>query len=322
MVLDPLDPQNKVVTLAGGVGGAKLAYGLANVLAPDQLTIIGNVGDDFELYGLHISPDLDTVMYTLAEAANPATGWGLVGDTWQMLAMLRRYGEEPWFALGDRDLATHLLRTQWLAQGVTLTEVTGRLARGLGVQPRLLPVTDDPLRTVVDTVEEGPLRFQEYFVRRQWQPTVKHVWFEGADGARLAAQAETALQKARIIIICPSNPVLSIAPILAVPGVRAALEHRHGTCIAVSPFIGGKAVKGPAVKIMSELKLDISPRGLVGYYDGLLDGLIIDEADRESVADKEDIPVLVTRTLMRSAEDKARLARECLEWVGRGCLNK
>jgi LPPG:FO 2-phospho-L-lactate transferase len=321
MVLDPLDPQNNVVALAGGVGGAKLAYGLANVLAPDQLTIIGNVGDDFELYGLHISPDLDTVMYTLAEVANPATGWGLAGDTWQMLDMLKCYGEDPWFRLGDRDLATHVLRTHWLAQGITLTEVTERLAHGLGVQHRFLPVTDDPLRTMVDTVEEGPLGFQEYFVRRQWQPTVTRVWFEGADRARLTARVETVLQEARIIIVCPSNPVLSIMPILAVPGVRAALEQRHGTCIAVSPFIGGQAVKGPAVKIMGELNLDISPGGLVGYYGGLLDGLVIDEADRESAA-KEDIPLLVTRTLMQSAEDKERLARECLEWVGRGCLNR
>jgi LPPG:FO 2-phospho-L-lactate transferase len=321
MVLDPLDPQNKVVALVGGVGGAKLAYGLANVLAPDQLTIIGNVGDDFELYGLHISPDLDTVMYTLAEVANPATGWGLAGDTWQMLDMLKCYGEEPWFGLGDRDLATHLLRTQWLAQGMTLTEVTRRLAVALRVQHRFLPVTDDLLRTMVDTVEEGPLGFQEYFVRRQWQPTVTRVRFEGADSARLTARAKTALQKARIIIVCPSNPVLSIAPILAVPGVRAALEQRRGGCVAVSPFIGGKAVKGPAVKIMSELKLDISPSGLVGYYEGLLDGLVIDEADRELVTE-EAIPVLVTRTLMQSAEDRIRLARECLEWVGRGCLTK
>ncbi len=321
MVLDPLDPQNKVVALAGGVGGAKLAYGLSKVLAPDQLTIIGNVGDDFELYGLHISPDLDTVMYTLAEVANPATGWGLAGDTWQMLDMLKCYGEEPWFGLGDRDLATHLLRTEWLAQGVTLTEVTGRLARGLGVQQRFLPVTDDPLQTMVNTVEAGLLGFQEYFVRRQWQPTVKGVRFEGADHARLTAQAETTLTEARIIIICPSNPVLSIAPILAVPGVRAALEQRRGVCMAVSPFIGGKAVKGPAVKIMRELNLDISPRGLVGYYDGLLDGLIIDEADRESVTE-EEIPLLVTRTMMQSADDKGRLARECLEWAGRGSLKK
>jgi LPPG:FO 2-phospho-L-lactate transferase len=260
-------------------------------------------------------------MYTLADIANPATGWGLAGDTWQMLDTLKCYGEEPWFGLGDRDLATHLLRTQWLTQGVTLTEVTGRLARGLGVQQRFLPVTDDPLRTMVNTVEAGLLGFQEYFVRRQWQPTVKGVWFEGADRARLTAQAETALKEARIIIISPSNPVLSIAPILAVPGVRVALEQRRGVCLAVSPFIGGKAVKGPAVKIMRELNLDISPRGLVGYYDGLLDGLVIDEADRVSMTE-EEIPLLVTRTMMQSADDKGRLARECLEWAGRGSLKK
>jgi LPPG:FO 2-phospho-L-lactate transferase len=310
-----VEPHVKVVALAGGVGGAKLAYGLSKILSPGQLTIIGNVGDDFELYGLHISPDLDTVMYTLAEVANPVTGWGLAGDTWHMLDMLKRYGEEAWFRLGDRDLATHLLRTQGLAQGMTLTAVTDRLARSLGVQHRFLPVTDDPLATMVDTVEYGPLGFQEYFVRRQWKPTVRRVWFEGADQARLTPAAETALREARIMIVCPSNPVLSIAPILAVPGVREAIEQRQGVCVAVSPFIGGKAIKGPAVKVMNELELDISPRGLVGYYDGLLDGLVIDEVDRGRVRAEQRVSVLVTRTLMQSSEDKARLARDCLVWA-------
>jgi LPPG:FO 2-phospho-L-lactate transferase len=311
-----VDPHVKVVALAGGVGGAKLAYGLSKILSPDQLTILSNVGDDFELYGLHISPDLDTVMYTLAEVANPATGWGLTGDTWHMLDMLNRYGEEPWFRLGDRDLATHLLRTQGLAQGMTLTAVTGRLARGLGIRHRFLPVTDDPLATMVDTVEYGQLGFQEYFVRQQWKPTVRRIWFEGADRACLTPSAETALREARITIVCPSNPVLSIAPILAVPGVRETIEHRRGVCVAVSPFIGGKAVKGPAVKIMNELGLDTSPRGLMAYYDGLLDGLVIDEADREQVWAEEEVSVLVTRTLMQSSEDKVRLAHDCLVWLG------
>jgi LPPG:FO 2-phospho-L-lactate transferase len=309
-----LDPHIKVVALAGGVGGAKLAYGLSKILLPEQLTIIGNVGDDFELYGLHISPDLDTAMYTLAEAANPATGWGLAGDTGHMLEMLSRYGEEPWFRLGDRDLATHLLRTHWLAQGMTLTAITERLAQNLGVRHRLLPVTDDSLATVVDTVEYGPLGFQEYFVRRRWQPTVKGLRFEGAERARLTIQAETVLREARIIIVCPSNPVLSIAPILAVPGVREIIQQQQGVCVAVSPFIGGQAVKGPAAKVMRELGLDISPQGLIRYYDGLLDGLVIDEVDRGWA--KEEIPVLVTRTLMQSPEDKARLAHDCLVWVG------
>jgi LPPG:FO 2-phospho-L-lactate transferase len=241
-----LDPRIKVVGLVGGVGGAKLAYGLSKLLSPDQLTLVGNVGDDFTLYGLHISPDLDTVMYTLAEVANPAAGWGIAGDTWNMLEMLSRHGEETWFHLGDRDLATHLLRTHWLAQGLTLTEVTARLARGLGMQHPLLPVTDNRLATMVETIEHGPLGFQEYFVRRQWKPAVRRVWFDGAHRARATGVVETALRDARIIIVCPSNPVLSIAPILAVPGVRTLIEQRQGACVAVSPFIGGQAVKGPA----------------------------------------------------------------------------
>jgi LPPG:FO 2-phospho-L-lactate transferase len=311
-----VDPHVKVVALAGGVGGAKLAYGLSKILSPGQLTIIGNVGDDFELYGLHISPDLDTVMYTLAEVANPVTGWGITGDTSHMLDMLSRYGEEPWFRLGDHDLATHLLRTQGLAQGMALTAVTERLARSLGIEHRFLPVTDDPLATMVDTVEYGPLGFQEYFVRRQWKPTVRRIWFEGADRARLTPSAETALREARIMIVCPSNPVLSIAPILAVPGVREIMAQRRGLCVAVSPFIGGRAVKGPAVKVMTELGLDVSPHGLMAYYDGLLDGLVIDEADRGQVWAEEKVSLLITRTLMQSSEDKTRLAHECLVWLG------
>jgi LPPG:FO 2-phospho-L-lactate transferase len=311
-----LDPQVKVVALAGGVGGAKLAYGLSKILPPEQLTIIGNVGDDFVHYGLHISPDLDTVMYTLAEVANPATGWGLAGDSGAMLEMLARYGEKPWFRLGDRDLATHLLRTSWLAQRMTLTAITARLARGLGMPYPLLPVTDDPLATQVDTVEYGTLAFQEYFVRYQWKPAVRRVWFEGAERARLSPLVETALKEARIIIVCPSNPVLSIAPILAVPGVREALQHRRGVSVAVSPFIGGQAIKGPAAKLMGEMGLDISPCGLARYYAGLLDGLIIDEKDRDQVDVDEPVSVLVTKTLMQSSDDKACLAQDILSWAG------
>jgi len=300
-----------VVAFAGGGGGAKLVYGLSCVLPPDQLTIIGNVADDFELYGLHISPDLDTVMYTLAGVANPATGWGVADDSWQMLDMLRRYGEEVWFRLGDRDLATHLLRTGWLAQGMSLTAITARLTQGLGCPHSLLPVTDDPLRTMVDTVEHGTLAFQEYFVRFRWQPTVQRVWFQGSDQAQATEQVRSALQAADIIVICPSNPVLSIAPLLAVQGVRDLLLARRGRCVAVSPFVGGKAVKGPADKLMRELNLDITPGGLIRYYEGLLDGLVVDE---QALA--ADIPVLVTPTLMQSNEDKVRLADEILTWVG------
>jgi len=306
----------KVVALVGGVGGAKLAYGLAQILPPDQLTLIGNVADDLDLYGLHISPDLDTVMYTLAGVANPTTGWGLADDSGQMIDMLGCYGEAAWFRLGDRDLATHLLRTQWLAQGMTLTAVTERLARGLGVQHALRPVTDDRLVTMVDTVEQGVLGFQEYFVRHQWKPTVRRVWFEGAEQARPTSAVETALHEAHLIVICPSNPVLSVAPILAVPGVREQILNRRGACVAVSPFIGGQAVKGPAAKLMGEMGLEISPHGLMRYYAGLLDGLIIDIGDRDQIGAEPPIAVLLMQTLMQSADDKIRLAHECIKWVG------
>ena len=306
--------ESRVVALAGGVGGAKLAYGLAQCVPSERLTIIGNVADDFTLYGLHISPDLDTVMYTLSGVANPQTGWGVAGDTWQMLEMLTRYGEQPWFRLGDRDLATHLLRTQWLAAGVSLTEVTARLSGALGMRGRLLPVTDDPVRTMVETAEHGTLGFQEYFVRHRWQPTARRVWYEQAEEARATDAVLSALRAADVIVFCPSNPVLSIAPILAVPDVRQAIQARRGACVAVSPFVGGKAVKGPADKLMGELGLGITPPDLVRYYAGLLDGLVVDEADRAS-ARACDVPTLVTPTLMRSDADKVRLAEKVLRWV-------
>lgn len=305
----------RVVALAGGVGGAKLVFGLAQVLPPDRLTVVGNVADDFALYGLHISPDLDTVMYTLAGVANPETGWGLAGDSVQMLEMLARYGEDTWFRLGDRDVATHLLRTHWLAAGLSLTEVTARLAGALGVRQRLLPVTDDPLATMVDTEERGALAFQDYFVRWRWQPTVRDVQFRGAEEARITGAVGEALAAAEVIVICPSNPVLSVAPILAAGGMREALRGRRGVCVAVSPFIGGQAVKGPAAKLMPELGLDISPAGVARYYQGLVDGLVVDSADADQAADMA-VPALVTATLMKTDADKARLAREVLGWAG------
>lgn len=304
----------RIVALAGGVGGAKLAFGLSKIMPGSDLTIIGNVGDDFTLYGLHISPDLDTVMYTLSETANPVTGWGIQGDTWQMADMLRQYGEEVWFNLGDRDLATHVLRTTWLSEGLSLTEVTARLARQLNMQHTLLPVTDDRVVTVVDTVEFGTLGFQTYFVRHRWQPTVTCVRYEGAVTARATDVVCAALKVADAIIMCPSNPMLSIQPILVVPGVREALQERRGPCIAVSPFVEGKAVKGPADKLMDELGLGIFPSDLVGYYAGLLDGLVVDTSDGEQI-DGLDVPVLVTATLMTTNDDKIRLAEEILMWV-------
>ncbi|MBN1680639.1 MAG: 2-phospho-L-lactate transferase [Anaerolineae bacterium] len=310
-----LDTNTRVVALVGGVGGAKLVYGLSTILQPDQLTVIGNVADDFELYGLHISPDLDTVMYTMAGLANPTTGWGIEGDTWHVLEMLQCYGEDAWFRLGDRDLGTHILRTQWLRQGHTLTVVTQRLISSLGVKSRLLPVTDDPLVTMIDTVEHGTLAFQDYFVRHRWQPTVKHVWFKHADQAHMTESVKTALHDADVILVCPSNPVLSIAPLLAVPGMREMIEKRRAVCVGVSPFVGGNAVKGPAAKLMQELGMAITPRGLIDFYAGGLDGLVIDVSDRDQPL-HADVPVLVTRTLMQTSEDKVRLARELFKWVG------
>lgn len=303
------------MALAGGVGGAKLVFGLAQILSDEQLVIIGNVADDFELYGLHISPDLDTVMYTLAGVANPETGWGLSGDSWQMLDMLARYGEDTWFRLGDKDVATHLLRTHWLNQGLSLTEVTARLASGLGVRHRLLPATDDPVATMVETVEGGTLGFQDYFVRHQWQPTVRKIWFRGIEQTCVTDDVKKALDEADVIIFCPSNPILSIEPILSVPGVREALRTRKGVCVAVSPFIGNRAVKGPAAKLMPELGLEVSPRGVSRYYEGLLDGLVIDSSDAERGQEVE-IPFLATETLMVSNQDKVRLAEEILDWSG------
>lgn len=310
-----LDVTRRVVVLAGGVGGAKLALGMAKQVTPENLAIIGNVADDFELYGLHISPDLDTVMYTLAGVANPATGWGIEGDTRQMLEMMARYGETPWFGLGDRDLATHLLRTRWLAQGITLTEVTARLASALGVASRLLPATDDRLRTMVDTVEHGTLGFQEYFVRHRWQPQVERVWFQRQDGCSVTERARAALECADLIVIAPSNPILSIEPILVVDGMRDLMAKRRGPCIVVSPFVAGRAVKGPADKLMRELSLEHSPRGVARYYAGLIDGLVIDETDAGAPL-PEDVKVLVTNTLMVTTDDKARLAGEVLAFGG------
>ncbi len=303
-----------VVALAGGVGGAKLALGLLRALRPEQLTVIVNTADDFVYYGLPISPDLDTVMYTLAGIANPETGWGVAADTTHMLDMLARYGEAPWFRLGDHDLATHLLRAAWLAQGQTLTQVTRRLAEALGVQSALLPMTDAPVHTIVYTREQGRLEFQEYFVRYRWQPVVERIEYAGAESALPTPAVLAALAAADIVVICPSNPLLSVAPILALSGVRAAL--RQKPCVAVSPIVAGQALKGPAAKLMAELGWDVSPLAVARYYGDLLDGFVLDVRDRDGFSD-QDFPcrVLVTDTVMQNDGDKLRLAREILRWT-------
>jgi LPPG:FO 2-phospho-L-lactate transferase len=305
--------QSPVVAFAGGVGGAKLADGLYRCLPPGTLTVIVNTGDDFRRYGLAISPDLDTVMYTLAGLAHPVNGWGLAGDTQQMLGMLRRYGDDAWFGLGDMDVATHLLRTQALAAGQTLSEITGALSSVLGIKARLLPMSDDAVPTMVDTLEHGTLAFQEYFVRYRWEPTVRRLWYDGADRARPAPGLLDALAQASAIVICPSNPLLSIEPILQIPGIRAALEQRTAPCVAVSPIIAGQAVKGPAAKLMAELSMEVSPAGVAQYYGTLIDGLVVDSADRDIQIDQRK---LVTNTLMQTIDDRVRLAGEVLEWIG------
>jgi LPPG:FO 2-phospho-L-lactate transferase len=304
--------QSHVVALAGGVGGAKLADGLYRCLPPGALTVIVNTGDDFTRYGLAISPDLDTVMYTLAGLAHPVNGWGLAGDTQQMLGMLRRYGDDAWFGLGDMDVATHLLRTQALAAGQALSEITGALSSALGITARLLPMSDDAVPTMVETLEHGTLAFQEYFVRYRWQPTVRRLYYDGVDRARPARGLLNALAQASAIVICPSNPLLSIEPILQVPGIRAALEQRTAPCVAVSPIIAGQAVKGPAAKLMAELSMEVSPAGVAQYYGALIDGLVVDSADRDVQIDPRK---LVTNTFMQTIDDRVRLAGEVLEWM-------
>jgi LPPG:FO 2-phospho-L-lactate transferase len=321
MALDSLDSSElRIVALAGGVGGAKLADGLARCLPGSNLTVIVNTGDDFTRYGLAISPDLDTVMYTLSGLADPVNGWGLEGDTRQMLGMLQRYGDDAWFGLGDKDVATHLLRTQRLASGKTLSQVTAELSSALGIQARILPMSDDRVATVVETEDKGTLAFQEYFVRYRWQPIAKKLHYESAEQAHAAPGVLEALEQATVIVICPSNPLLSIEPILQIPGIRDVIERRRSqqksgrktVCVAVSPIIAGQAVKGPAAKLMNELKLDASVAGVAGYFGDLIDGLVVDHADRDVQIAQS---VLVTNALMQTLDDRTRLAGEILDWI-------
>ncbi len=293
-----------------------MADGLARSVGPENLTVIVNTGDDFELYGLRLSPDLDTVMYTLAGIANPDTGWGITGDTWRNYEMLERLGANPWFRLGDQDLATHMLRTQALRAGDTLTQVTLGLARGLGVVPRVLPMTDDKVRTVVDT-DMGTLAFQEYFVRMRWQPQVTGVRFEGVDRAEATALVLRALETADTIVLCPSNPYLSVDPILLTRGVRDALLNAAAPIIAVSPIIGGEAVKGPAAKMMRELGQVPSAATVARHYAEFINGFVIDVQDAAYEAEIQamGLGVLVTNTIMMDADDRARLGCEIVNFA-------
>ena len=306
----------KTLALAGGVGGAKLALGLSRILSPEQLCIVVNTGDDETFHGLHVSPDLDTMTYTLAGLVNPEMGWGVSGDTFNALEMLRRYGAETWFNLGDRDLATHIRRTQLLAGGCSLSEVTRELCRNLGVAATVIPMSDDPVRTVLDT-DAGELPMQNYFVQHRSEPAVNGITYRGAESAQPSLDFRGALDDASLVVYCPSNPHLSMAPILALPGVREWLEGMRSRAlrVAVSPIVGGAAVKGPAAKIMAELGQEVSCAGVARFYRDICDVLFIDEQDAElaPAVKKLGIEPVVAPIIMADETDKIRLAQRILE---------
>jgi len=304
-----------VVALCGGVGGAKLAQGLSTALQPDDLSIIVNTGDDFQHLGLHIAPDLDSVMYALAELSDPVRGWGRRDETWTFMQALKALGGENWFQLGDGDLAIHVERSWRLARGATLSEVTAHLCRALGIAPRVLPMSDDAVRTRVRTAQ-GWLDFQEYFVHQQCRPAVREFVFAGAGSARAQPDALAALERRdlRAIVICPSNPFVSVEPILAVPGIHAAIRQSDAPVVAVTPIIGGKAIKGPAAKMLAELGLEVSGAAVARRYAGIIDGFVIDETDPIP----EPLPGVTffsAATLMNSADDRLRLAEAVLQAV-------
>jgi LPPG:FO 2-phospho-L-lactate transferase len=305
-----------IVALAGGVGGAKMAHGLQAALPPGALTTVVNTADDFDLYGLRICPDLDTVMYTLAGIADPVNGWGVAGDTRATLDAIARYGATPWFQLGDQDFATHILRTERLRAGRSLAEVTAELSTALGVPGSIVPMTDDRVATLIDT-PAGRLEFQEYFVARRQNDDVLGVVFAGIEAAAAHPAALAAIRDAEAIIIAPSNPIVSVGPILATPGMRAALEATEAPIVAVSPIVGGRALKGPAAQMLATLGHDVSALGVARLYAGLIDGIVVDTVDRGLTGAIEHIGprVLVTDTVMGGEDDRRRLAAEVLDFA-------
>jgi len=307
----------KIVALAGGVGGAKLAHGLAQNLAPEELTVVVNTGDDFEHYGLYICPDLDTVCYTLAGLANPVTGWGRVDETWSVIGNAARLGGPDWFKLGDQDLGTHLERTRRLKEGHRLSEITRDFCKAWGIQHTILPMSDSPVRTIVET-EDGDLPFQEYFVQRRCEPRVTGFRFEGAEIAEPAPGVREAILSADAVILCPSNPWVSIDPILRVlPPLQPLLE--TGTrVIAVSPIIGGQTVKGPAAKMYRELGIEPSALAVANHYRGLVTGFVLDVIDKQLQGEIKGLNMrtCVTNTLMTSHDRRSHLAQELLQFIG------
>jgi LPPG:FO 2-phospho-L-lactate transferase len=307
-----------ITALAGGVGAARMLRGMVEVVPPTDITAIVNTGDDTVLHGLHISPDLDTVVYTLADAINPDTGWGLAGETWRVMKSLGHLGGVTWFNLGDQDLATHCYRTQRLHEGATLGKVTGELARAWGVEVDVVPVTDDPLRTRLQLVDGPEVGFQEYFVKMRHDVAVSGVRFEGAEQARPGPGVLEAIVRAETIVVCPSNPVVSIDPLLAVPGVLEKLQNRRERIIGVSPIIAGAALKGPADRLLREMGFESSVVGVARWYASWMGTLVIDESDAASAADveAEGIRCVVVPTIMSSLARSAALSRMVLDAVG------
>ncbi|MBM3222686.1 MAG: 2-phospho-L-lactate transferase [Candidatus Tectomicrobia bacterium] len=309
-----------IVALAGGVGAAKFLRGLVDVIPPETLTIISNTGDDIELYGLHISPDIDIVAYTLSGLVDEERGWGLRGDTFDCLGMLRHYGEATWFNLGDRDLGTHILRTQRLRLGQSLTEVTAALCQALGLKTRIIPMCDQPVPSLIRT-PVGWLHLQEYLVQRGGQDAVLDVTYQGIDAAQPAPGLCASLARAEAIVLCPSNPVISIGTILAVPGLQQAIQASAAPVVAVSPIVQGATLKGPADKMLQGLGFEVSAYGVAQYYDGLLDGLVIDTLDAALRPRLEclGLRVAVTNTIMRTLADKQALAQTALALARKCC---
>jgi LPPG:FO 2-phospho-L-lactate transferase len=306
-----------IVALAGGVGAAKFLRGLVTVMPPAELTIISNTGDDITLFGLHISPDIDIVAYTLSGLVDEARGWGIQADTFHSLDMLRHYGEPVWFNLGDRDLATHILRTQRLRAGESLTSITRALCQALGLTTRIVPMCDQPVPSLVRT-PSGTFHFQEYLVQRGGQEAVLEVIYQDVAQARPAPEVLDAIRRADAILICPSNPIISIGPILAVPGVRQAIQDSPAPVIAVSPIIQGATLKGPADKMLHGLGFEVSAVGVAHYYGDLLTAFVIDRLDAALAPRLTSLGlrVEVTNTIMQSLSDKAALARTVLTLAG------
>ncbi len=307
----------KIVALAGGVGGAKLAHGLAQILKPEELTIIVNTGDDFEHYGLYICPDLDTACYTLAGLANPETGWGRVDESWNAIENASKLGGLDWFKLGDKDLGTHLERTRRLKAGDSLSQITRDFCKAWGIEYAVLPMSDQPVRTIVET-DEGELAFQEYFVHRRCEPRVKGFRFEGADEAEPASGAKDAIESADAVVICPSNPWVSVDPILAVFSPLLSGEGLGVRSVAISPIIGGETVKGPAAKMYRELGIEPSALAVANHYRGVTTHFVMDNVDSQLIESVRglNMQVFVTNTLMKSHVDRKRLASEILSFIG------